>query len=91
MMGTNGVGMWGANSGWSAPMPQDNLWGQQAQAWGGVPTQTAPPPPQWPQQQQQLQPNLFASSNEIWAGSNTTASTTQKKDDVFGDIWGGLK
>ncbi|KAJ3761203.1 hypothetical protein EV360DRAFT_38316 [Lentinula raphanica] len=99
MIGTNGAGMWGTSSGWnnvSAVPTQPNLW--------GAPTITASQP-----QAQSQQPNLFASSNDIWGssspsgpaasggnqdlfGSFSTASTVQaKKDDVFGDIWGGFK
>lgn len=91
MMGTNGAGAWGVNSGWSGPSvppAQGNLWGNPA-----VPTQ--------PQQ-----PNLFANSNDVWGspnpvppaggnqdpfGSFATPASSQKKDDVFGDIWGGFK
>ena len=89
MMGTNGAGMWGASSGWAgnAPPAQTNVWG-------------APSPPAVQQQS-----NLFASSNDVWgAGSAGTgqqqdpfgsfaspSTTAQKKDDVFGDIWGGFK
>ncbi|TFK47916.1 ArfGap-domain-containing protein [Heliocybe sulcata] len=90
MMGTNGAGMWGASSGWNAPVPaqpaQGNLWSQPAQ----------------PAQQD----SLFA-TNDTWgataaggAASNDLFSTpfsttapqqTQKKDDVFGDLWGDFK
>ncbi|KAK7041805.1 ARF GAP with effector function(s) [Paramarasmius palmivorus] len=86
MMGNNGVGMWGASSGWNAAAPptQSNVWGAPA---------SSPPVTQ--------QPNLFASSNDIWGGGSTggqqdpfgsfSAAPAQKKDDVFGDIWGGFK
>ncbi|KAG7090620.1 hypothetical protein E1B28_009722 [Marasmius oreades] len=86
MMGTSGTGMWGANSGWTGPITpaQHNVWGT---------------PPSLPVAQQQ--PNLFASSNDIWGGGNqqpdpfgsfgTATTTAQKKDDTFGDIWGGFK
>ncbi|KAL0576888.1 ARF GAP with effector function(s) [Marasmius crinis-equi] len=90
MMGTSGAGMWGASSGWTGnAMPaQQNVWG-------------APSPPAT-----QQQPNLFASSNDVWGGSagagggaqqdpfgsfTAPSTTAQKKDDVFGDIWGGFK
>ena len=81
MMGLNGTGMWGATSGWAAPVipAQANVWSS--------PSITAP----------QQQPNLLEST-AAWGATPTSAmpdlSTTlvvQKKDDVFEDIWGGLK
>ncbi|ESK95597.1 stromal membrane-associated protein [Moniliophthora roreri MCA 2997] len=89
MMGNTGVGMWGVNSGWGAAAPpaQPNVWAN--------PTAPSPPTTQ--------QPNLFASSNDMWGGGSlggaqqdpfgsfSTAAPAQKKDDVFGDIWGGFK
>ncbi|CAL1697028.1 unnamed protein product [Somion occarium] len=100
LMGQNGVGMWGASSGWSAaPAPaQPSLWGAPA----------APAPGGFGQaQQSQLQPqqqSMF-NTNDIWASPGTTTAGAsaggdlfggslpgmQKKDDVFGDIWGGFK
>ncbi|KAF8641534.1 hypothetical protein AX16_009911 [Volvariella volvacea WC 439] len=93
MAGTSGVGAWGVSSGWGAsavPPAQPNVWG----------SSTNPTTAQ--------QPNLFASSNDIWGGSavasngeadligssfstSSTAAPTTKKDDVFGDLWGGFK
>ena len=81
MMGMNGTGMWGATSGWAAPVipAQTNVWNS--------PSITT----------SQQQPNLFEST-AAWGTTPTSAmpdlSTTpavQKKDDVFGDIWGGFK
>ncbi|KAI0324457.1 ArfGap-domain-containing protein [Cubamyces sp. BRFM 1775] len=80
MMGNAGVGMWGANSGWNAPTApaapaQSNIWGSSM-----------------PAQQQ----SLFSTS-DVWStpAANTAAApaaaSTQKKDDVFGDLWGGFK
>ncbi|KZP30322.1 ArfGap-domain-containing protein [Athelia psychrophila] len=85
MMGATG---WGASAGWSAPAPaapaQANLWG----------TPAAP------------QPDMFGANNDIWganpgaaagganiwgAGGATQQQPQQKKDDAFGDIWGGFK
>lgn len=93
MIGTSGPGAWGVASGWNgapaaaAPPVQGNLWGNPA------PTQP--------------QLNLFASGPDVWGntpgpqtagqpdpfGSSLTNTTTPapKKDDVFGDIWGGFK
>ena len=73
---SSGAGMWGA--------PQPNMWA------------TSAPQPTQPQQ-----PSLF-NTNDIWAstgsanatgGNDLFSSTTlpAKKDDVFGDIWGGFK
>lgn len=95
-MGNAGVGMWGASSGWNAAaptgmQPQSNLWGGQ---------------PQVPQQQPQAAggTSMF-NTNDIWASTGSSAGgaggvdlfgsstlgTAQKKDDAFGDIWGGFK
>ncbi|KAF4566495.1 hypothetical protein EYR36_011926 [Pleurotus pulmonarius] len=91
MVGSNGTGMWGVNSGWAAPAAtsQNSLWGNS----GATPAQTA------------YTANPLANTNNVWAGSaNPNASgdlfstpfasttiNTQKKDDVFGDLWGGFK
>lgn len=82
MMGMNGTGMWGATSGWAAPVipAQANVWSS--------PSISAP----------QQQPNLFEST-AAWGTTptsampdlSTPAPAVQKKDDVFGDIWGGFK
>ena len=82
MMGMNGAGMWGATSGWAAPviLAQANVWSS--------PSFTSPP---------QQQPNLFEST-AAWCTTPMSAmpdlSTTpevQKKDNVFGDICGEFK
>ncbi|KAG5651844.1 hypothetical protein H0H81_007220 [Sphagnurus paluster] len=92
MMGTAGVGAWGASSGWGAPAPQaapaqSNMWGAPA---GAAATSS-----------------LF-NTNDVWgapAGASTggqqdlfgsfgsagTGAQQQKKDDVFGDLWGGFR
>lgn len=86
MVGSNGVGMWGASSGWSpaqAVPAQNTLWGA---------------PAAQPATQQQ---SLFTTS-DVWgapasgAGASgdmfrSTLPAMQKKDDAFGDIWGGFK
>lgn len=80
-----GTAMWGVGSGWAAPAvpAQPNVWG-------------APAPVQ---QQQQ---SLFNTS-DVWAstpalGSGAAGGTDlfgsslpAKKDDAFGDLWGGFK
>ncbi|KAH9891200.1 hypothetical protein C8Q73DRAFT_792634 [Cubamyces lactineus] len=78
MMGNAGVGMWGANSGWNAPSAAAPA---QPNIWGSS----------MPAQQQ----SLFSTS-DVWStpAANTAApaaASTQKKDDVFGDLWGGFK
>ncbi|KAJ7479968.1 hypothetical protein B0H11DRAFT_2025997 [Mycena galericulata] len=90
MAGTNGTGMWGASSGWAAPQApqQPNLWGAPAaqqtvfaaadtsNVWGGM---------------------VSAGSGTSAGGSTDLFSTpfaqpaAQKKDDAFGDLWGGFK
>ena len=77
--------MWGATSGWAPPVipAQVNVWGDSSV-------------------QQQQQSNLFNSA-AVWDNPTvastpampdlftTTTPAAQKKDDVFGDIWGGFK
>jgi stromal membrane-associated protein len=93
MIGNNGAGAWGANSGWTGtpaaviPPAQSNLWGN--------PTSVAPG-------YQQQQANLF-NTNDVWSSpasstapaqdlfSTPFSSVATKKDDAFGDIWGGFK
>ena len=84
MIGTTGVGAWGASSGWTggsaAPSSQSGLLGTVPQSslfntsevWGV------------PQSQH---------SQDVLHQRKTSASVapTVKKDDVFGDIWGGFK
>ncbi|KAI0638890.1 hypothetical protein C8Q77DRAFT_1162914 [Trametes polyzona] len=81
LMGNAGVGMWGASSGWnSAPVApaQPDIWGNST-----VPAQ---------------QQSLFSTS-DVWstpaansaASAGVGAGASQKKDDVFGDLWGGFK
>lgn len=89
MMGTTG---WGASAGWNgqpAVPAQPSIWG------------AASPAAQQPQVVQQS----FFDTNDIWASSSNqsngapatrgnlfgASSLPAKKDDVFGDIWGGFK
>jgi stromal membrane-associated protein len=82
--------MWGGPSGQQAPQqhPQANVWGQQQ-------------PVSQPQTQQH--PAAFGTA-DLWGSSNPQAiskggdlfsnaftSAPPKKDDVFGDLWGGFK
>ncbi|KAJ7102599.1 hypothetical protein B0H15DRAFT_898959 [Mycena belliarum] len=102
MAGTNGTGMWGASSGWAAApqLPQQqNLWGapavQQQSAlaqhqsgftaadsgnvWGGMASAPAP----------------TAGGTDMFSAFSTpfggVQPAQQKKDDAFGDLWGGFK
>ncbi|KAK2459751.1 hypothetical protein APHAL10511_008183 [Amanita phalloides] len=89
MIGTAGVGAWGTSSGWTggstAPSPQLDLWRTSG---------TASLQPQ--------QPSLFNTS-EVWNTPSTSqnqdlfnapltnTAPANKKDDVFGDLWGSYK
>lgn len=94
MMGSNGTAMWGASSGWNnaaTVMPtQSNVWGAPAAAaipqqqqpnlfasgndiWGGSASASVAP----------------VGSQDLFGSFSTGASVQQKKDDAFGDIWGG--
>ncbi|KZT09023.1 ArfGap-domain-containing protein [Laetiporus sulphureus 93-53] len=84
MTGTTGVGMWGTSSGWTgapAAAAQPSIWSSPAS------------------QPAMSQQSLFTTS-DVWgsSGGGTAAeghmfssSVKQKKDDAFGDIWGGFK
>ncbi|CUA71383.1 putative protein C824,09c [Schizosaccharomyces pombe 972h-] [Rhizoctonia solani] len=111
MVGTTGVGMWGAQSGWTPQQqqqPANDIWGSFGSA---------------PQQQPAQSNSLFGAQDpwasqtraptapadpfgNVWGGSsgtstnNTGANTLSqpfsaapaaKKDDAFGDLWGGFK
>jgi stromal membrane-associated protein len=86
MMGSNGIGAWGASSGWNAPVvppAQGNVWGN--------PT-PAPVPVQQPAIWGSAMPATTAVGNSGEAfGAFTSSPSAQKKDDVFGDLWGGFK
>ncbi|KAH7910018.1 hypothetical protein BJ138DRAFT_1066042 [Hygrophoropsis aurantiaca] len=90
LIGSNGTGMWGTTSGWNAapaPSIQGNIWGTSAAV----------------QPTAQVQPVNALHSNDLWGSSSsqsqqsgdlfgtTPAIPSQKKDDVFGDIWGDFK
>ncbi|KAF9476001.1 ArfGap-domain-containing protein [Pholiota conissans] len=95
LMGGNGVGMWAASSGWTgAPAipAQPNVWGAPPAA-AAVPSIP---------QQQMFNTNAVwgapvaatpaaASATDLFASFATPSQPVQKKDDVFGDIWGGFK
>ncbi len=89
MMGNAGVGMWGVNSGWSAAPAapaQPDIWGTPGMGVGTGAGAGA-------------QQSLFSTSDVWGAPTGTTATTAsgfggapaQKKDDAFGDLWGGFK
>ena len=88
MMGNAGVGMWGASSGWNAAPAapaQPDIWGTPSMGVGTGAGAGA-------------QQSLFSTS-DVWSTPATTATTAsafggapaQKKDDAFGDLWGGFK
>ncbi|KAJ3997093.1 hypothetical protein F5050DRAFT_1570080 [Lentinula boryana] len=100
MMGSNGIGMWGTSSGWNnvpAVPAQPNVWGAPAAV--GVPQQQ-------PQSQQPnlfasgndvwgssstTVPVASGGSQDLFGSFSTVAPAQSKKDDAFGDIWGGFK
>lgn len=94
MMGNPGVGAWGGNPGWGAPAPapvQSNVW--------ATPAASATVPA--------AQSSFFNTSDVWGSSNTTAANPSQdpfgafggpaasapppKKDDAFGDIWGGFK
>ncbi|KAF8330444.1 uncharacterized protein EI90DRAFT_2922255 [Cantharellus anzutake] len=99
LVGHTGVGHWGVQSGWSAQPPgaAPNPWGsfssQPQLATTTIPAST--PATSIPNTTSQ---NIWASpqqqplqqSNDLF-GSNITSFKQTKKDDAFGDIWGGFK
>lgn len=103
MMGTTGTGMWGSSSGWApAPPPaQPDVWG----GFQNVPTGTPAAPLQQNSQNLFETQNVWGSSSGPGAqsageanilfgssfGSSPAPASTQKKDDAFGDLWGGFK
>lgn len=87
MMGNSGSGMWGASSGWTGAVAA------QPQVWGTPAAQAIP-------QQQMFNTNAVwgtpaapaaAPAPDPFAAFSTVAQPAVKKDDVFGDIWGGFK
>ncbi|KDN46364.1 hypothetical protein RSAG8_04308, partial [Rhizoctonia solani AG-8 WAC10335] len=73
MMGSTGVGMWGAQSGWTPqqqPQPANDIWG----SFGSAP------------QQQPTQPNSLFGAQDPWA-SQTRAPIAPA--DPLGNVWGG--
>lgn len=82
MIGNSGVGAWGASSGWAPTTvvpAQANVWSTQAGS--GLLSQPA----------NLLNTNDVWGGNSVPAGGSTFSSHTQKKDDVFGDLWGSFK
>lgn len=89
MMGNAGVGMWGVNSGWNAAPAapaQPDIWGTPGVGVGAGAGAGA-------------QQSLFSTS-DVWSTPAATTATSasafggaaaQKKDDAFGDLWGGFK
>ncbi|KAF5314009.1 hypothetical protein D9611_006930 [Ephemerocybe angulata] len=103
MIGSGGVGAWGASSGWGAPQvaqqptfqsnTSNNVWGSPAAA--PVPAQQASffnTSDVWGSSSAAAQPAANP-SQDLFGGfaSSATPAAPPKKDDVFGDIWGGFK
>lgn len=118
MVGANGPGMWGVQSGWNAPAPAKHSppafsAQQPSNVWGWNSPSTTSPMAQAAQPQQTSMQGLFegqsvwgatgsqqsaagvpsTTSNDLFGASmsSTSASTTKKVDDPFGDIWGDFK
>jgi stromal membrane-associated protein len=97
MMGGSGAGMWGVNSGWNAPAApaapaQPNIWGS------AVPATAAPgmfnTNDVWasPAQSAGAPAASGAGSADLFSSlAGSGSASAQKKDDAFGDIWGGFK
>ncbi|THH04798.1 hypothetical protein EW145_g5261 [Phellinidium pouzarii] len=102
MIGSGGTSMWGAQSGWAAapPVAQPNVWGSFQDATSSAPAAT--PSTQGLFETQ----NIWNSSTggaqasegtiDIFGsiastGTIAPVSSTQKKDDAFGDLWGDFK
>ncbi|KAJ7259622.1 hypothetical protein C8J57DRAFT_1720232 [Mycena rebaudengoi] len=99
MMGTSGTGMWGAASGWSAPQQQQQ---QQTQLWGGAPANGSAGA-QWGAPTVTGMGGL-TNTAAVWGAAASPPlaadpfgafgqpqAQAQKKDDAFGDLWGGFK
>lgn len=77
MIGNTGVGAWGASSEWSASTP---IIPAQPNVWNTSTNITA------------LQNNSLFNTSNVWGRASTAPNIeSQKKDDVFGDIWGSFK
>ncbi|KAL4071201.1 hypothetical protein V8B97DRAFT_1871500 [Scleroderma yunnanense] len=90
MMGTDGVGMWGASSGWTAPVSNNtnNIWNTPSSASTttnnhlGTFNTTDIWASSWNN-------TSTAASNSLFTSSQTPAAP--KKDNIFGDLWGDFK
>lgn len=103
MMGNSGAGMWGTSSGWTAPaaqppQPTNSLWGNPVP----VPTQSQSSSLDlfggsnpWGSNA----PSGGAANGsagavggvDLFGGFGGALQPAQKKDDAFGDLWGGFK
>lgn len=105
MVGQTGVGMWGVQSGWSA-QPISQAQSSQADIWGSFTSTSSPNSASGPQKVGNTNA-LFETSgvwggnvvNTNGAGNGRndfpdvrlSSAQMQKKDDVFGDLWGDFK
>ncbi|KAF5361670.1 hypothetical protein D9758_007291 [Tetrapyrgos nigripes] len=102
MMGNSGTGMWGVNSGWNGtgagavPPAQANVWGGVAQQQQQQPNLFASGNDIWGNSSSGMGAMGSGGSQDLFgsfasSGAGTTSPAAQKKDDAFGDIWGGFK
>lgn len=98
MLGNNGIGAWGTASGWTGasiaqPPMQTNLWGNPA------PASTMQQPvsaglfnttDMWSSAAPAAAPSQDLFGTSLGSGGGGSLGT-QKKDDAFGDLWGGFK
>ncbi|CAE7131286.1 unnamed protein product [Rhizoctonia solani] len=104
MAGTTGVGMWGAQSGWTPQqqqLPANDIWGNFGSAPQQQPVQSnslfgaqdpwATQPTRAPAAPADPFGNVWGSSGGTSANNNGSNAPAAKKDDAFGDLWGGFK
>lgn len=96
MLGNGGHGLWSANSGWTGTPAASIIPPAQANLWSNSGT-TAPG---FLKQQTQLfntndvwgsPGSITAPPQDLFSASNAGVVVSQKKDDVFEDLWGGFK
>jgi len=99
MMGATGTGFWGVSSGWNGTVPNAN---QGANLWGGTPGASGLGLGGAANTNANANSLSMFNTTDIWGATGATnhangngmlaaQSTTTKKDDVFGDLWGDFK
>ena len=103
MLGANGVAMWGAQSGWTPnpPVAQPNVWaGSQGSSGSMASALSQQPSSQGLFETQNVWNAPNGAGGQAASGSNnllgssfgaSSAHNAQKKDDIFGDLWGDFK